>query len=202
MHPQYPIYVATATLEAHIQLQDLLARWKVAPSEDILRDAARIGEQRAMQKMFPGEGRPPFELAASHDVFYTLMMHYLGAGHHPVATMPAPVPIRELSSSARLPKVAAEASAEARVVERLDEVMSDEIDRRRVALDAMKRKLYGRGEESSAQGARTPHTTGGGESSSGAVGAGAGSATPASTSQSRLRKIDKPALFPWEKRGG
>ncbi len=73
---RYPLFVAVAALRAHLQLQQLLPKWDLAPSPDILRDAARFGVRKAMDSMFPGLPRSPFSKDPVEEVVMALRYQY------------------------------------------------------------------------------------------------------------------------------
>ena len=76
MEQKYPSFVAFATLQSFVQLQELLAKWRVEPTPDIVTDAARYGFRKAMESMFPGLPKHPFAIDPQADIEQGLHLYY------------------------------------------------------------------------------------------------------------------------------
>lgn len=76
MEHRYALFVAHASIEAYQQLQVLLKKWKTDVTPDIIDDAARFGQQRAMDRIFPGLVRLPFKADPLPDIVMTLRYQY------------------------------------------------------------------------------------------------------------------------------
>ena len=72
MEHRFTLFVAYATLAAHTQLQVLLAKYRCAPSIEIIQDAARYGVQSALGRLFPGLIKLPFQRDPLPDVVLAL----------------------------------------------------------------------------------------------------------------------------------
>jgi hypothetical protein len=76
MEHKYALFVAFATLQAYEQLQLLLSKWKAEVSPEIINDAAKFGQQRAMEKIYPGLVRMPYQQSPLLDISNALRLQY------------------------------------------------------------------------------------------------------------------------------
>ena len=76
MEHKYALFVAFATLQAYEQLQLLLSKWKAEVSPEIIHDAAKFGQQRAMDKIYPGLVRIPYQQSPLIDISNALRLQY------------------------------------------------------------------------------------------------------------------------------
>lgn len=79
MEEKYGAFIGYATMQAYVQLQELLAKWSVTPSEEILGDAANFGLNRAMHAFFPDYREVPFAVSPRKDILKALRIQFLGA---------------------------------------------------------------------------------------------------------------------------
>ncbi len=233
MNQKYAPFVALASLKAYQQLSDLLKRWNEEPSRALIEDAARFGQQKALELMFPGLIKIPFVQDPTRDVVLSLRYMYeedpegLSPESHLADTSSAlaanSAPTQSPEDTQQLSDTAVRAlkrAAQLKSSPSPSSSMSDSSVRRSrpnsrdssqvlklSASDLRKEGLLD--EESSSRRERIPASSRYKLSTASAVRInkaevterpGVSNSDQAPTSQSNLRKIDRPSgSFPWEK---
>lgn len=210
---RFPLFVAYATLQSYLQLETLLAKWKVPPSTDIIKDAARYGCQKAMDVLYPGLMKFPFTQDPWREVVMTLRLQYDAnpetADQIQDTTRRAPAEdmstvAHAQTSSERVRRVAGLPPSRGEIAgqraeERLSESSMWKVRKMDDPADTSQRRKL----SESSQFWRTPtptplpHDRNAESSSQWAAKSGAGQ-QPAH-GESKLRPVKRAAVFPWER---
>lgn len=76
MEHRYPLFVAQATLLGYLQLREVTGRLDVLITPEIISEAARVGVQQAMSRLYPGLRHPPFRTNPQPDVVLALRYQF------------------------------------------------------------------------------------------------------------------------------
>lgn len=215
MEHKFALFVALASIKACEELQALVLKHKVAVTDEIVDDAARAGQKRALEMMFPGLVRIPFTQAPIEDIKMAIKYQFGLVTQGGSTLAPTPLATKEESSRHKMPasasryKIAGQAKVEAsrlsngEVLKPTPLAVSDETARRGMPprADETSRRL------STDVGIALPPPVADESSHNGVYATAAGAPAPTEETQPRttgtnLRKIGGAPIFPWEKKKG
>ncbi len=212
MEKNYGAFVGFATLQAHTHLSELLQKHQISPSKDIVEDAARFGQQKALEAMFPGLMRVPFEAKPLGEIILALRYQFEGDPEGVQAMMreAEESSVRQRSSHPATPTPARKDGTGSRPYD-------PSATSWRLAANSRNGDTSARAKAASAVpqytagpavdlGTHEPNPTASrflsaaADDESSRNGVGAGQASGGDVSQTRLKKIAAPPVFPWEKK--